>query len=164
VNTADGSAGEAIDAARGARARRDLGDLDFLRALIAARAAGASERDIARGLGIPQPSVAGLLASADRRAAAPIPPGFSGASPYEIAQRFAAGYIDRGRAAEELCRWSYAPDTARAAAEAEPDPTPYPAPAGSFYEIRRSFSEGLIDGRMYEAILDAQAGRPAPRR
>lgn len=147
---------EAIGAARRARARRDLGDLDFLRALQAAAVAGASEEEISRALGIPQPSLHGLLRTAEDRAA-PIRPGFSGASPYEIAQRFAAGYIDRNRAVEELSRWTYAPDTARTAAEAEPDPTPYPAPPGSFDDVEHAFFHGLIDRQTYGTVLEAYA-------
>ena len=150
------SSGEAIDAARRARARRELGDLDFLRSLKAAAAAGATEKEISRALGIPQPSLEGLLRTAEDRAA-PILPGFSGASPYEIAQRLAAGYIDRDRAVEELSRWSYPPDSSRAAAESEPDPTPYPSPPGSFDDVEHAFFHGLIDKQTYGTVLEAYA-------
>ncbi|WP_125612051.1 hypothetical protein [Specibacter cremeus] len=146
--------------ARRARARRELGGLDYIRAVRSAVEAGAAQRDIARALGIAQPSVSQLLKQADTRGVKPIPEGFSGASPYEIAERYAAGDIDRDTMIRELSAWPYAKNEGAAAAAAEWESTPYLDTPGSFAEVGRAFDEGLIDGDAYDQILDASDEAP----
>lgn len=145
----------ALSNARRARARRELGGLDYIRAVRSAVEAGAGQRDIARALGIAQPSVSQLLKQADSRGVKPIPEGFSGASPYEVAERYAAGDIDRETLIWELSAWPYVKNEGAAAAAAEWDSTPYLDTPGSFAEVGQAFDEGLIDGDAYDLILDA---------
>ncbi|WP_369745664.1 hypothetical protein [Paenarthrobacter sp. AMU7] len=85
----------------------------------------------------------------------PVPEGFSGASPYEIAERYAAGDIDRDAMIRELSAWPYPKNEGAAAAAAEWESTPYMDTPGSFAEVGRAFDEGLIDGDAYDQILDA---------
>lgn len=147
--------------ARRARARRELGGLDYIRAVRSAVEAGAGQREIARALGIQQPSVSQLLRQADARGVKPIPEGFSGASPYEIAERYAAGDIDRNAMIRELSAWPYVKNEGLAAAQDEWESTPYPDTPGSFEEVGQAFDEGLIDAEAYELILDASDEVPA---
>jgi hypothetical protein len=90
----------------------------------------------------------------------PVPEGFSGASPYEIAERYAAGDIDRDTMIRELSAWPYATNKGAAAAAAEWESTPYLDTPGSFAEVGRAFDEGLIDGDAYDQILDASDEAP----
>ena len=63
--------------------------------------------ELARGLGLSQPTISDALKTAAR---VPEPrPGFSGADPYEIAQRYAAGDLTREELVEELSPWEYRP-------------------------------------------------------
>ncbi|MCA4135303.1 helix-turn-helix domain-containing protein [Arthrobacter sp. M4] len=150
----------AIANARRARARRELGALDYIRDIRAA-VETADQRVVARALGVSQPGISKLLTQADARGVKPIPEGFSGASPYEIAERYAAGDIDRDTMIRELSVWAYAKNEGLAAAQAEWDSTPYPDTPGSFEEVGQAFDEGLIDGEAYDLILDASDEVPA---
>lgn len=140
----------AITNARRARARRELASKDYIR-YVRAAVETADQRFVARALGVSQPGISQLLT----RGVDPVPEGFSGASPYEIAERFAAGDIDREAMIRELSAWPYPKNEGAAAAAAEWDSTPYPDTPGSFEEVGRAFDEGLIDGDAYDQILDA---------
>lgn len=145
---------KALDAARRARARRELGKLDYIRNVRVAVEA-IDQAAIARALGVSQPSISKLLSGAEARGVQPVPYGFSGASPYEIAERYAAGDINRETVIHELSSWPYAMNEGAAAAAAEWESTPYLDTPGSFAEVGRAFDEGLIDGDAYDQILDA---------
>ncbi|WP_299168999.1 hypothetical protein [uncultured Arthrobacter sp.] len=144
----------AIEAARRAKARRELGKLDYVRSVRAA-AEELDQAAIARELGVSQPSISKLLAGAEARGVKPVSDGFSGAGPYEIAERYAAGDIDRDAMIRELSSWPYPRNEGAVAAAAEWESTPYMDTAGSFAEVGQAFDEGLIDGDAYDRILDA---------
>ena len=84
----------------------------------------------------------------------PVPrEGFSGASPYEIVQQYAAGELSREQAVDELSRWEYVP---------MPSADPFGdlfIPDGTFEEVCRAESDGLIDGTTYEEIGRAHGER-----
>lgn len=126
----------------------DLAQLDYRRALKHLEQRGHSQPQMARVLGISQPAVNSALKTA--RKVPEAMPGFSGASPYEICQRYALGKIDRAQLIDELTRWEYTP-------VAEPDwledIVPGPGP-GSWFEVERALGEGLIDGSTYEEVLE----------
>jgi hypothetical protein len=147
------SPGTAIADARRARARRELGGLDYVRSVRAAVTAY-GQGVVARELGVSQPGISKLLSQSEVRVK-PVPEGFSGASPYEIAERYAVGDIDRAEMIRELSAWPYAENEGAAAAAREWESTPYVDTPGSFAEVGRAFDEGLIDGDAYDAILDA---------
>lgn len=105
------------------------------------------QADIARALGVTQPALSSALKTA-RSVPDPVP-GFSGAGPYEICQRYAVGQLGREQAIEELTRWEYPPVP-------EPDwleDVVEPAPAGSWEEMEDALDDGLIDDEMYEVVL-----------
>jgi hypothetical protein len=150
----------AIANARRARARRELGSLDYVRNVRAAVEAAADQRVVARALGVSQPAISKLLSQAEARGVKPVPEGFSGASPYEIAERYAAGDINRDTMIRELSAWPYTKNEGAAAAGAEWESTPYLDTPGSFAEVGQAFDEGLIDGDAYDRILDASDEAP----
>lgn len=125
----------------------DVAQLDYRRVLKRLEQHGHSQSDMARVLGISQPAVHSALKTA--RKAPDAVPGFSGAGPYEICQRYALGELDRARLIDELARWEYTPVP-------EPDwledVAPGPGP-GSWFEVERALGEGLIDENTYEAVL-----------
>lgn len=145
-----------LDRARSALARADLGRLDYFRALQTAVRDGLPQRDIARALNVTQSAISQALKKAAARGVGAIPEGFSGASPYEIAERYAAGDIDRKEMIRQLSAWPYVK---------KEDPTEQlamewkailpPDPPGTFEEVGEAFDKGLIDAEAYDCILDA---------
>ena len=79
--------------ARAMRLRIDLGNIDYARELHRLTGLGASQHDLASALFISQSGLAAALTAAHQ--VLPTRPGFSGASPYELCQRFAAGRLSR---------------------------------------------------------------------
>ncbi|PPH42791.1 hypothetical protein C5D09_15430 [Rathayibacter sp. AY1C9] len=79
--------------------------------------------------------------------------GFFGATPYGIAQRFAAGELTREQAVDELGRRRYRPGSPSDGFDwTTLDP-------GEFEEVRRALSDGLLDAAMYDEILDRYSGQ-----
>ncbi|UUL75526.1 helix-turn-helix transcriptional regulator [Pseudarthrobacter sp. Fe7] len=151
----------AIDQARRALAREDLGRLDYIRALREAVQQGLGQREIARALHITQSAISQALTKAESKGVKAIPEGFSGASPYEIAERYAAGDIDRDEMIRQLSAWPYvkSPDHTEQLATEWKAILP-PDPPGTFEEVGEAFDKGLIDGEAYDIILDASEDAP----
>lgn len=135
---------------RAAKSRRlmEVTKLDFRRAIKHLEGA-VPQVEIARALGVTQPSLSSALKTA--RAVPEAVPGFSGAGPYEICQRFAAGLIERAQLVDELTRWEYTPIPQ---GEWFEDPQPSPGP-GSWREVVNAVDEGLIDDATYDEVLRA---------
>lgn len=133
------------DTVRRLRSLQVVTRVSYLRALRTA-AEGTTQSQLARDIGISQPSVNSALKSA---AAVPdVRPGFSGATPYEIAQRYDAGELTREQVIDELGRWPYRPGSPSDGYDwTTLDP-------GEFEEVRRALSEHLIDADTYDEILD----------
>ena len=130
------------------RRRQAVDRLDELRA-VQVLSKTMSQTELAKVLAISQPAVNKAL-----KAAAKVPEvreGFSGGSPYEIVQRFAAGQIGREQLVDELGRWEYARTSATDGVDWLAD-----EPVGTFEEVGRALDEGLIDEDTYTAILDAR--------
>lgn len=106
--------------------------------------------EVAAMFGVPQPAIHGR-AKAARTLPAPRP-GFSGASPMELCQRHAAGLLTRAELVDELTRWTY---------PAEPERDPWDdllmRPEGGWAEVEQAVDRGLIDGELYDEVLDATA-------
>lgn len=106
-----------------------------------------SQKAIAAELGISQARVSQIAAEE-----ADLPEGFSGATPTEIAQRYAVGEISREQAVDELGRWPYAkshrPD--------EYDDAWEPGP-GTWADVEDAHRHGLISDEMYDEALDRYA-------
>ena len=135
---------------RRARARRDVAELDYRRAL--ARAAeGHTQRELADLLGLSQPSVSSALRTAER---VPMPAeGQRSASPYEVCQRYAAGELTRAEAIAELIEWDYVVADWRPA----PGDDLSIVPPGTFLEVMDAAHARLIDYEMYAEVFDAVA-------
>ncbi|PPG50952.1 hypothetical protein C5C36_13765 [Rathayibacter sp. AY1G1] len=132
------------EAVRRLRSRQVVTRVSYLRELRRA-AQDTTQRQLARLIGISQPSVNSALKSA---AAVPdVRSGFSGATTYEIAQRYDAGELTREQTIDELGRWSYRPGSPSDGFDWTT------ADAGEFEDVGRAFSEHLIDAEMYDEIL-----------
>lgn len=133
-----------------ARRRKEIDELDYRRELRRLGERGYTQKQIAEWLGIAQPSVTSALKTA-KKTALPAE-GFSGASPYEICQRYAAGFVDRAQLVDELSRWPYVP-RGRTSPDLELDDLVV-HPAGSWAEVEQASFAGLIDGEIYDEIMD----------
>ena len=132
------------------RARRAVDNLDVLREM-RALARSRSQAELARGLRITQPSVSSALKTAEK--VPDVLPGFSGASPYEIAQRYRAGLLTEAQVIDELARWEYN------SVEYTDGPLDWNAGAvteGTWAEVERACSDGLLEPEVYDAIIDRQ--------
>lgn len=135
-------------AAKKARVRRDMGDLDYKRSVVRLKGTGATQKAIAQMIEVAQPTVHKLLKNA---AAVPMPvEGFSGADPYEICERYAADLISREQLVDELTRWKWVPQQHTVD---EFDDLIFEVP-GSVDDVLRAFRRGLIDSDLYEELAD----------
>ena len=125
-----------------------LAEVDYQRELVFVANAGISQRSIARAMNVSQPTISAALRTA-RRSVRPVPAGFSGASPYEIAQRYATGEITRNALIGQLVRWDYdtTPTTDGVDGLLVDD-------GRSWLEVEQACQNGLIDDDLYDEILD----------
>ncbi|MDR7294469.1 hypothetical protein HMPREF3160_05240 [Arthrobacter sp. HMSC06H05] len=132
------------------RQRMEVDTLDYKRTLKTA-ARCMSQREMAEVLGMSQPAVAKAL---QRAQAVPAVVGeFNAASPYEVCQRYAAGFIDRTEVVRQLVAWPY-------------KPTPWANEYGEYEESRdgtwrevvEAADNGLIDDAIYDEVLKKTAG------
>jgi transcriptional regulator with XRE-family HTH domain len=138
---------EVVEHTRRSRLRAHLAQLDYLRGLAEATALGVTQSEIARELRLTQPTISSSLKTA--RVTPQVREGFHGASPYEIAERYAAGEITRDQLVDELTRWSYAPSASGDGV----DWLTYEA--GEWNEqVVPALDEGLIDDATYTEIQD----------
>lgn len=138
--------------ARTLRQRVNLDQLDYRRELSRLASLGGTQRQLSRVLGISQPSLSTALKTAQK-----IPParaGFSGADPYELCQRYAVGELTRDQVIDELTRWDYAKVTKNE--HDYFDDLRFATP-GSIDDVAQARNDGLIDGELYDLVLDATA-------
>ncbi len=129
-----------------ARRRKEIDELDYRRELRRLSERGYSQRDISRWLGIAQPSVLSALKTASK-VAMPVD-GFSGATPYEICQRYAAGFIDRAQLVDELTRFPYAKGGHTDGYDSLMIDTP-----GTWAEVDDANRRGLIEDDVYDEVF-----------
>ncbi|MFD8770983.1 hypothetical protein [Microbacterium oxydans] len=134
-----------------ARRRKEIDELDYRRELRRLEQRGYSQRDIARWLGIAQPSVLSALRTASK-VAMPLD-GFSGATPYEICQRYAAGFIDRAKLVDELTRFPYVKG-----GQTDGYDSLIVDPAGTWSEVSDAARRGLIEDDVYEEVFNRRHG------
>ncbi|MFS0700065.1 LysR family transcriptional regulator [Cellulomonas sp. 179-A 4D5 NHS] len=132
--------------ARRLRSRRAVDRLDYLRT-VRALAATMNQAALAAELGVTQPAISAAMKKA--REVEDLPEGFSGAGPYEIAERYAAGQIDRARLIEELSRFPYAPTPRTDGVDWLVDDVPK-----TVGEVLDALRAGLIDAELYEQVQD----------
>lgn len=146
----------AVERAAKRRRRRDLEDLDYRRALrevrLVTQREGYAQRAVADALGISQPALSKALRSTE---AVPEPPeGFSGASPYEICERYDAGFIQRDQLIDELTRWNYGAQGSTDGYDSLMVDDP-----GSWTDVEMAFRRDLIDRGIYEEVFNQLMGR-----
>jgi len=141
--------------ARTLRQKLELDQMDYRREIARLSALG-TQRELAQMLRISQPSLSVALKKAET--VAPARPGFSGASPYEVCQRYAVGEISREQLLDELTRWEYV----------IPPQVEYDyfddlreEPPGSFNDVLLARNAGLIDDDIYGGLLDVLGEDPA---
>lgn len=130
--------------------RSTLERLDYLRAL---RALGktVSAREVADAFVTREDVVKQAMVAATQVDDAV--EGFSGASPYEIAQRYAAGMLTREQLVDELSRWDYP-------ARHVPEPgEPGLNVPGSWEDVMAAFYDGLLAEQDYDAVSTARSRR-----
>jgi hypothetical protein len=137
-----------VSRARKLRQRLALDRLDYEREVVRLTAL-ISQSELSRQLHISQPTINETVQKAKKLA--PVKPGFAGASPYEIAQRFAVGEISREEVIDQLARWEYAPQS-----RTDGYDSLLVDPPGTFEEVSKALSDGLLDDATYDAILDRQ--------
>jgi hypothetical protein len=80
-----------------------------------------------------------------------VPAGFHGATPYEIAARFAAGRITRDQLIDELARWPYKTPPRTDGVDWRSGST-----VGTWDDVVIAMGDNLIDTETYEAVMDRQ--------
>lgn len=129
-----------------ARQRREIDEIDYRREVLILMEKGYTQRQVSRWLGIAQPTLSSVLKTAKTT---PMPrDGFSGASPMEICQRYAAGRIDRAKLINELTRWEYT-----TAAVTDGFDSLMVNQPGSFDEVIAAVHAGLIESEVYGEVL-----------
>jgi hypothetical protein len=133
-----------VEQVRRLRHRQVVDRLDELR-LVRRLSSTMSQTALAKALAMSQPSINSAL-----KRAAKVPDvleGFSGASPYEIAERYAAGMIDRDQLIGELGRFPYAPTPTTDGYDWLVDEVP-----NTVGDVLEALHDGLIDEDAYVAI------------
>ncbi len=145
-----------------ARRRKEIDELDYRRELRRLDECGYSQTQISKWLGIAQPSVLSALRTA-AKVTMPLE-GFSGATPYEICQRYAGGIIDRAQLVDELTRFPYVEG-----GHTDGYDSLIVDPAGTWSEVSDARRRGLIENDVYEEVFNRRhntaavpAQAPAP--
>ena len=129
------------------RQRREIDEIDYRRELLLLVGKGYTQRQVAHWLGIAQPTLSSVLQTAKTT---PMPRvGFSGASPKEICQRYAAGLLERSQLVDELTRWEYTQSAVTDGYDSLLVDQP-----GSFDEVIAAMHTGLIEADVYGELLD----------
>lgn len=115
---------------------------------IRSEVAASSQSAVARRIGVTPSAVHQKLSTAERLAPE-IPDGFIAAGPYEIAELYAAGKIDRDTLVEQLKTWPYV-DVKGSWSELWD--TQASLPGGTWQEVVDAYDDGYLDGDTYEEI------------
>jgi hypothetical protein len=145
----------ALAEVRRLRHRQAVDRIDELR-LVRRLSRSMPQTALARALAVSQPAIHKAIRRAESLGEAP--EGFSGAGPYEIAERYAAGLIGRERLVDELSRWPYSATAATDGVDWLVD-----EPPGAFGEVTRAALDGLIDDDVYALVLEAAGAQRAGR-
>lgn len=136
--------------ARVLRQRIELDQIDYRRELNRLAELNQPQRQISAALGISQPGLSTALKTAKK--VPPARPGFSGASPYEICQRYAVNELTRDQVIDELTRWEYViPEVIE---HDYFDDLRFDTP-GSLDDVVQAFHHGLIDADLYGVVIAA---------
>lgn len=129
-----------------AYARSQVAELNYLRALREAEQGMAFDEIATQFPGVGRSELANELAQAHKLA--PVPQGFSGASPFELCQRYAIGELTETQLIDQLSRWKYA------TLPATEVPTIATVP-GSVQDLDRARRRRLISNRLYAKLTNS---------
>lgn len=146
TDTAPAPIPEEVRAARKLRYRKDLDQLDFRRKLVSL-SQSYTQRQVADWLALAQPTVSKTLRTAEKDPV--VRPGFSGATPMEICERYAAGMIERDQLVDELIRFDYEPG-----GETDGYDSLTMDPPGTWTEVQDALRRGLIEEDVYVKVFD----------
>ncbi|APT91866.1 hypothetical protein CPHO_01920 [Corynebacterium phocae] len=132
------------------RQRRDIAELDYRRQLRQLHEEF-TQRELGKMLNIAQSSVQKTLKVAEKEA--PPVEGFSGATPYEICQRYAAGEMLRDKLIDELTRFPYTKSD-----KTDGYDSLTVDPKGTWAEVSQAIRQGLIDEDVYEIVFNRRHG------
>lgn len=135
-----------------AKRRMKIDELDYRRGLVEVQNKGYSQRQLSAWLGLKQPSVQSALQTA-AKVTMPME-GFSGATPYEICERYDAGLIDRAQLVAELTRFPYVPGGTTDGYDSL-----IVDPPGTWSEVSDAIRRGLIEDDVYEEVFNRRHGR-----
>lgn len=121
--------------------RRDLAVLDLDRAMAQTSLSEPANHNLDRWVNRTRPSGSGPDSK-------PFD-GFSGSTPYEICERFAAGLIDESQIIDELVRYPYAPGGTTDGYDSL-----IIDPPGTWSEVSTAARHGLIGDDLYEAAFN----------
>jgi hypothetical protein len=124
-----------------------LVELDFLREVRRLLDTGYDEKKLTQDLAVFQPADLDRIAAA--REVPVLVEGFSGATPYEICERYSVGMLDRDRLVDELVRFPYVP---RDQVDGYDDLVVNPP--GTFKDVSTANMNGLIDIDTYGDVVD----------
>ncbi len=131
-----------------ARRRMDLAELDFQREVRRLLEAGDSVEHVAVWLRMKlRPTAAQELVRAAGEVPMPLE-GLSGATPYEICERYSVGQFDRERLIDELKRYPYVPEGTLA-----PGDDLIVDPPGTISDVILAESMDLIDETVYGEVI-----------
>ncbi|WP_458683175.1 helix-turn-helix domain-containing protein [Prescottella equi] len=137
------------------KARATAARIAYLRCLRQLHERGYTQVNLAKLVGVSQPTISDMLRRA-RIDAPDIRPGTHGGTPYEIAARYTAGEIDRAVALRELTGWQYPRPV-----EANPfvwanDGAPVVEDSFNL-QIGRALRDSCLTDEDYDALLEALA-------
>jgi hypothetical protein len=129
-----------------------LVELDYLREVRRLLDTGYDEKKLTQDLALFQPADLDRIAAA--REVPVLVEGFSGATPYEICERYSVGMLDRERLVDELVRFPYVP---RDQVDGYDDLVVNPP--GTWADVERASGNDLIDDGIYSAVFDRRNGQ-----
>ncbi|MBT1634674.1 hypothetical protein [Clavibacter michiganensis] len=123
-----------------------LVELDYLREVRRLLDSGYAEAKLMQDLAVFEPADRDRIAAA--REVRVAVDGFSGATPYEICERYSVGMLDRDRLVDELVRFPYVPRD-----EVEGYDDLVVNPPGTFMDVSRATTNDLLDIETYGEVV-----------
>ncbi|MBF4618216.1 hypothetical protein ITJ44_09045 [Clavibacter sp. VKM Ac-2873] len=124
-----------------------LVELDYLREVRRLLDSGYDEVKLTQDLAVFRPADLDRIAAA--REVPVLVEGFSGATPYEICERYSVGMLDRERLVDELVRFPYVPRD-----EVDGYDDLVVNPPGTFVDVSRATTNDLIDIETYGQVVE----------
>ncbi|MBF4624781.1 hypothetical protein [Clavibacter sp. VKM Ac-2872] len=129
-----------------------LVELDYLREVRRLLDSGYDAAKLTQDLAVFQPADLDRIAAA--REVPVLVAGFSGATPYEICERYSVGMLDRDRLVDELVRFPYVPRD-----QVDGYDNLVVNPPGTWADVERASGNDLIGIDIYGEVFDRRNGQ-----